>query len=493
MVLVSPSARQPKIKPFSVPGPVGGWNTRDALDAMEAIDAVLLDNWFPDTGQVTVRKGRTAHATGMGAGNVDLMSSYRTGTVKKIIAGANGNLYDATSTGAATSLKSGFANNQWQWANFNALIFFANGVDTPQKFDNTTMVDWGFTGPTATNIKGVHVFKNRLFFWENASADFWFAALDAVSGALTSFPLSRVGRLGGTLTAMATWTIDGGEGKDDFAVFIMDTGHAIVYAGTDPAVAASWQLVGIYDIPVPINIRGVVKVGGDLVITTVQDYISLYQVLRTGHVPSKLSGALSVAADPSLFGWASILFKEKLLFNVPNSDGTLDQHVVNRSTGAPCRYKGFAARSWTVHDNELYFGGTNGTTSKAEDGDTDAGVAINADGQQAWSAFQDPQRKRPVLVRPMFQSVGTINYEYGLGFDFQDVSVGPATSVATVGDSWDTAIWDLAEWGAGTVIDTNWRVAAGSGFVISSRIRVSAEQEISWLRTDFRYEPGINL
>lgn len=493
MVFRSQTARQPKVQPFSVPGPIGGWNTRDALDAMEGTDAVLLDNWFPETGKVTVRKGRTAHATGMGSGNVDLISSYRTGAVKKIITGANGNLYDATATGAATSLKSGFTSNQWQWSNFNALIFFTNGVDTPQKFDNTTMVDWGFTGPTATDIKGVHVFKNRLFFWENTSADFWFGALDAVSGALTSFPLSRVARQGGTLLMMATWTIDGGEGKDDFAVFILDTGQVVVYAGLDPAIATDWQLVGIYDIPAPINIRGWVKVGGDLMITTVQDYISLSQVLKSGAAPSKLSGAIAAAADPSLFGWASILFKEKVLFNVPNTDGTLDQHVVNRSTGAACRFKGFSARSWVVHDNDLYFGSTDGTTSKAESGDDDDGAAIDADGQQAWNDFEIPQRKRPVLTRPMIQSVGTIDYEYGLGFDFRDVTVGPASSAVTIGEAWDVAEWDVAEWGGSTIVDTTWRVAAGSGFVISTRIRVSALQEISWLRTDYRYEAGANL
>ena len=47
----------------SVPAPIGGWNTRDALEAMEPTDAVTLDNWFPTTGKLTVRKGYDAHAT----------------------------------------------------------------------------------------------------------------------------------------------------------------------------------------------------------------------------------------------------------------------------------------------------------------------------------------------------------------------------------------------------------------------------------------------
>jgi len=48
----------------SVPPPVGGWDTRNALADMPVENAVILDNWFPSTDKVTVRKGHTSHATG---------------------------------------------------------------------------------------------------------------------------------------------------------------------------------------------------------------------------------------------------------------------------------------------------------------------------------------------------------------------------------------------------------------------------------------------
>jgi hypothetical protein len=34
----------PIARPYSVPAPFGGWNTRDALDEMPATDAITLDN-----------------------------------------------------------------------------------------------------------------------------------------------------------------------------------------------------------------------------------------------------------------------------------------------------------------------------------------------------------------------------------------------------------------------------------------------------------------
>ena len=43
MKLASATVAQPQ----SVPAPVHGWNTRDALDAMDPVDAVLLDINMP--------------------------------------------------------------------------------------------------------------------------------------------------------------------------------------------------------------------------------------------------------------------------------------------------------------------------------------------------------------------------------------------------------------------------------------------------------------
>ena len=74
----------------TIPAPIGGWNRRDALDVMPPQDAVTLDNWFPGTGKVAVRRGYTQHATGLGSSNVDTIAEYSKGTTKKLLAGANG-------------------------------------------------------------------------------------------------------------------------------------------------------------------------------------------------------------------------------------------------------------------------------------------------------------------------------------------------------------------------------------------------------------------
>ena len=50
----------------TIPSPTGGWDTRPAVSAMPPTNAVLLDNWFPETEKVTLRGGSEAYATGLG-------------------------------------------------------------------------------------------------------------------------------------------------------------------------------------------------------------------------------------------------------------------------------------------------------------------------------------------------------------------------------------------------------------------------------------------
>ncbi|MBL4680859.1 MAG: hypothetical protein JKY88_09070 [Pseudomonadales bacterium] len=489
--------RAPTALPISVPAPMGGWNTRDGLDMMPPEDAVLLDNWIPGTSDVAVRSGYASHATGMGSGNVDTLAEYHTGTTRNLIACANGNIYDAT--GAPSSLGSGFSSNQWQVANFNGSLFLVNGTDAPQDYDGTTLsaTAWTGSGLTISDLVGLNVFKTRLYFWEEDSQDFWYAAPAGVTGTLTKFPLSRVGNFGGNLITMGTWTHDGGSGVDDHAVFIMSSGDVIVYQGSDPGDAADWSLVGVYRIGVPLGVRGVAKVGGDLMIMTTDDYVSLSQVLVTGQLgsASKLSGAVVAASDnSSLFGWQVIIDRKKelLLFNVPVSATEFDQHVINVLTGAAGRLKDIPARCWTSFNGDLYFGSTDGAIYKMT-GSTDAGASVNADGRASWTSFGTPTRKRVTAARPILSSTGLVDYAFGIGSDFADALTPAPATVTPVSSPWDISPWDTSPWSAEFVVGVGWIVASANGQTISPRLKISTKEPVSWLRTDYRIESGTNL
>ena len=98
-------SRVPTAKGTSIPAPVGGWDAVSALADMPEDRAVVLENWFPSTGDVRVRRGSKIHASGMGSGVVESLMPYNglTSAASKLFAATANKIYDATSNAAATS------------------------------------------------------------------------------------------------------------------------------------------------------------------------------------------------------------------------------------------------------------------------------------------------------------------------------------------------------------------------------------------------------
>jgi hypothetical protein len=359
------------------------------------------------------------------------------------------------------------------------------------------MSNWTGTGPTAANVSICMTHRHRLYVAENNSPSFWYGGINSIAGAFTEFPLSRVASLGGNIVAMGSWTVDAGDGVNDMAVFLMSSGQVVVYNGSDPGDATAWALAGIYKTGAPLSARSLVKDGADLKIVTRDDIVSLAEVLAGKPGVTKVGGALkdAVAAAASTFGWQAVSYPAGgfLLFNIPQAAGTFDQYVQNRTTGAWCRYKAIPASSWTVYNNDLYFGGSGGMVKKAESGFDDDGTTIQADALTAWTRLQLPNRKRVAAARPVIGVTGSLSYNFGLGFDFQTPSVTDPSTITSSGSDWDTSEWDVASWSPENIVQTAWKFATGTGSHVSLRLRVGAQVEVNWYRTDLRIEPGSGL
>lgn len=517
------NASQPTSGIQSVTAPIGGWNTRDALDSMDPTDAVILDNWYPNNGGVDIRKGYKVYVTGLGGGAVKTLAEFNAGPIRKFLAGASGAIYDVSGgTGTVANswssdfssdfgptsvspigppLGSGFSSDEWQTVPFLSRLFFCNGADIMQVFDGTTLSNATFTGVALNQLFGCGLYQNRLFFWQNSSTGFWFAPLNSISGILSFFDLAAFSPNGGNLIAMTTISHDGGAGVQDFAVFIMSSGDCLLYFGNDPSDSAAWQLVGIYRISPPVSPRAVCPYGADAFLTTADDHVPLQQqlvALKLGQLPprSKISPSVqdAVSANGSAFGWQAIYYPRgrRLIFNIPNTDGTFNQHVQNtgQTTTPWCRFTGMNAQCWGLFRDSLYFGGASGTIYLADTGTQDLMGSISADGQQAWNNFETPVRKRMTAVRPVVQSVGAVNYAFGIGFDYGDINVPLAGVAPNVGSPWDVSPWDTSPWSPESQIDSRWRIGGGSGTSIGMRLKVQAATAISWLRTDLRFEAG---
>ncbi len=499
-------AAAPTSAPVSVPSPGGGWNTRDSFDAMDPLDAVVLDNWFPDAGGgINVRNGFTPFLDDLGTTPVETLAEFNSGvtpapTVKRFVAACGGNVYEISSA-TAVLLKAGMTNARFQTVGFLGHLFLVNGGDAMQDYDGATMVDAGFTGVDTSTLIGIWQHQQRIFAWQANSTGFWYALLNSINGVMAFYDLGAFCPRGGSLIAMTTISYDGGNGVLNYAVFIMSSGDAMVFEGNDPALAANWKMVGAYRLSPPVSPRAVCNYGGDSFLTTFDDHVSfnaMFSALRDGKMPprSKVSRAvqLAVQADQSAFGWQALFYPRgrALIFNIPNPDGSFDQHVCN--TGIPeqpwCRYVGMNASCFGLFNDRLYFGGAAGVVYLADSGSLDDGAPVNAVGQQAWNKLKSPQRKRLAAVRPIMQSVGGIAYNFEVGFDYRDLDIPiPAVTPGT-GSPWNTSPWDTSPWSSGSIIDPRWRIGGGSGTAVGWGVAIAATQPVAWLRTDLRLERG---
>jgi hypothetical protein len=477
---------------------------------MKASDAVVLDNWFPGLGAVSTRGGSSSYATGLG-GQVKTLAEFNAKGLRKFIAAANGNIWDISAAGVGVSLASGFGNDAWQTAQFDDAsggprMGLVNGNDAPQIYDGTTISAMPISGSglTITNLNGIHIHKNRSYFWDNRTQDFWYSATNALGGVLTKFPLGRVTNGGGNLMCVGTWSRDAGNGMLDMIVFVLNSGDVLLYSGSDPG--SDFALVGRYSSGAPIAIRGCKKIDAELYLITKSGYLPLSRALPVG----KSSGDLTAISDKirgasldatrtygSNFGWEILQYpaKNMLIVNVPLSSVEIQQHVMNIETHAWCRFTNLNALTWSTYNDALYFGTGSGTVMLYDPTThNDSGIAIPCDAQTAWNYLGDRRRtKRATAIRPLLRTTGgALTYNVGVGFDFNPISISITQSAPVFGSSaWDVSPWDVTPWAADFVTSNLWSSLNDDGYAISMRMKVaSASQGVDWFATNYLVEPG---
>lgn len=465
----------------SYPPPVGGWNARDSLAAMKPIDAVTLDNWFPNTSYVEFRGGYASHATSS-LGNIKTLATYNplSGTNKMFGMTANG-IFDVTDAGAIGIVMLARTNGKHQWTMFgdgstNWLIA-VNGTDEPAYFNGTSWTAvtnatspalTGYPSNALEDLIGVCVFKGRLVFIPKDSLSFWYLPSGVAGGALTEFDLSGEAPRGGYLMAVTSWSRDAGDGLDDFFVAITSEGEAIIYQGTNPGSSTTWAKVGTFYIGKPIGRRCVEKYGSDVIVITEFGVSELSKAIQTTaeeqgrYALSDKIGRQFVddARDyGNVFGWQAIVFpaRNALLVNIPiTEDGTHYQYVMNTRTKAWCRFKAWDAECFGLLNGELYFAdGTN--VYKAWTGAADDGDDIVFYGKQAFQDYGDPNPKQVKMFMPILSTNGNVSYGADIDVDFGDEEISGTVSY-TISSSgvWDVSTWDNANWGIDSVIVRQW-------------------------------------
>ncbi len=386
---VNRTAQAPTAQPVAFPAPTGGWVENVNIATGGPGTARVMENTFPGVQGCRVRGGRKKVAT-VGA-RVKSMFTYQSGVVSRMFAATSAAIYDITGLIASTvptAAVSGMASGYWSTVQMGTaggeFLVAVNGTDTPRTFNGTTWATTAITGVTSSELSYVSKHKSRLWFIQKNSLKAWYLPVDSIAGAAVDLSLAGVMQRGGSLMFIATWSQDAGDGQDDRIVFVSTEGEVAVYQGSNPASAADWSLVGLYNITKPLGPKCHFPAGGDLVIGTETGLIPLSAVTQKDPAAMDVS-AMSAAIEQSwrdqvkrrtvdqpmeLFKWPR---ENMLMVSLPHDQTT--SFVANIQTGAWCKYIGWDVQAATVFRDQMYIGDRAGFVYAAEVGGSDEGAA----------------------------------------------------------------------------------------------------------------------
>lgn len=512
----------------SIPPPVGGLNTRDAIAEMGPTYAVAMRDLFPNGASVDVRKGDSVSQTITGMNATSAFPAFiRYGETSMWMA-----VYDQAasemelkSLGGATQTITGhavnyppiytnFANSA---GNFVAVIFRNNdATNNYYTYDGTT---WTARTGTTTNSQAfnfVLAYRNRLWFLTDASGkalSAYYLPTQAITGTTVEFPLGGIANKGGKLYAMGAWTRDGGEGgSDDLLVFTTTAGQVIIYQGTDPASSSTWALAGVFDISRPVGKP--FKFGSDLLLPTEDGLYSANAILNGQSGPEfaisdiirptwqeLASAAISSYGAGTILERVSIAYAPKInhlmvMFRSQVGDGRQVQSgvlVMNTITKAWTQYIAVNGYNVDSFQGDIYFGnlidaGGGSYTAKAykfagSTGLTEGG-AIGGWCIPAYSALGQPGTiKQITAVRPVVTIEGTAaQMQMSGAVDFQYLTLSAVNSTPK-SDNFNTASGAQAPMVSLPMVGTY--VSIGCYFIADS-----STTSIKWFSTDVLYVPG---
>jgi len=458
---------RPAGKSLPIPAPLGGLNARDPWREMPKGDAIVLRNWVVRDYGLEQRKGYTVRNTGLTGGVTALM---RAGD--RYFAATQTAIWEITASGAAVSAVTGFTGGRWSWAPFangaGAGIIATNGSG-PRYFINGTWGSSAITGVRKEDLISVCVHGRRAVFIENGALQLWYLPINAFQGTARLLDVKPLVKRGGELLACASHSDDGATNGASKLYTITSNGELIVYAGYDPDNAATWSLVGVYDVPPPVGRDCFCRVGQQLAYLSRDGLLSIPALLgksRSEEQDAALTAKIARAYDEAiadaeddgnpypytfdattawLFDDTDTVTFDMDLDASPGTEetwnvceaGSENVLIINRTrTGGNRQFvlgdkgwsewSGLAATCWIDTGKELWFGTAAGTVCRYT-GTTDNGASIDSYMVEAY-ARASGRVERQTVIMPLFEDPPTYRPRIKMIYDFADPA---ATFTAT--------------------------------------------------------------
>jgi len=514
-------------QPVTIPAPVLGVNAVDGYAEMGPQDSIYTYNMYSGPGGLRVRGGYSEWQTSVGSLNGGRTLIPYTGSVvaeDSLFATSKQGIYDISASGtnptAALTFATADSNSGYgQYIGYatigghfllycdetNGYIYYGEGTGT------WTVAGAGITGVTATTLVSVCVHKERVWFVERGTANAWYLPVGQILGAATKFNFGSRFRKGGYLVNLYSWTVDGGNGVDDYLVAISSSGDVVVFRGNDPNTSTDWFEQGSWFIGKPPAGRRVAgSFGGELYLLSGYGVLPISKLL-SGALVQDENTAVSRRITPFIqeqmqtltgeLGWEVQLITSEnlLLVSTPLITGnTKLQFVQSLNKQAWSMFRDLPYFTGVEWDGQFYFSDGVGTVYVLS-GYSD-GVLLNGTGAaevefSLLTSFQDIHPpgafKRVQFIRPSFLAQGVPGYEVAARYDYDLDETDPvvAGSIAA-GALWDSAVWDGAVWGGGFTVTQVTNGGSGIGRAIAVALRGKTSVKTTLVKLEVIHDGG---
>lgn len=525
--------QQQQIQSQPYPAPTGGINAISGLAEPMLQDAIYAFNMVPSQYGMKVRDGYVEWCTNVGTGGVRTIIPYKSTIVgeDKLFVAAEDGVYDCSvsDTSPTQVLAFGTADatsGYGQYVNFITLantkfILYCDETNGYKLYTQATNT-WSTVaqGSAAGQINGANpahfafcmIWKSRVWFVEKDTGDAWYLPVGQVTGTVTRFNFSNKFKQGGFLVGLFNWTVDGGEGVDDYLVAISSAGDVVVYKGTDPASADTFDQRGVYFIgPTPAGRRVAGSFGGELYLLSSYGLIPISKLMSgqviidtSIYVSRKITPLINteMAAKRLDIGWEIRLLPTQNLLMISSPKGINEsyiQFVQSLDTRGWAIYRNFPYDTGDSWNGNFYVGTSDnrvlihtGTLDNVTLADPDEGDPIEF---SILTWYQDlgfpAQNKVGQLIRPTF--VADRNPSYAViaryDYDLQEAIAVPVVPVL-MGSVWDVGVWDSAVWGVGLQSFNGLSGGVGMGRSIAIALRGTCEARTVLVRFDVAFTAG---
>ena len=479
---------------FRIPAPLKGIDSRIATIEGGLGSCLYTYNLLPAETGMQVRGGYREYQIGL-----DLGASVGVHTIvpfngpdpgspdDKLFAVTNEGIWDVTTDGGTPILKATFADQDPDagYGTFSRyvndaerdVLFYADSKNGLFEYDailDTWAQSADINGPVIEDVRWVVSHKQRLWLVEENATKAWYLGIGSTSGMASEFFFGSKFRWGGNLAGLFNWSVDGGDGVDDYLVAVSRSGDVLPFRGDDPALD-SWQLVGTYYIgEVPPGPNFGSQDGGVLLLLSIYGVTSMNDLLNGVNTvlgvqgetnpTEKITGIIreEIRKTVSENGWSirTLPSQGAMLIQQPKTAaGVYLQYYYNKAMNAWGFVRGVPIESFEnwqgkvmVGDADsrmLYLDAKSDNVLLTPPEDKENGEPIEFSVLTTFSKLGgDALFKHVTLIRPDFigNARPTFNVAANYDYSLQELVQEPSNPTGSTG-TWDVSTWDSIVWG----------------------------------------------